>query len=34
MSLIRTREAFEAEEFERLARYAMKSGESRGRTVA
>ncbi len=34
MSLIRTREAFEAEESERLAGYAVKSAESRGRTVA
>ena len=34
MSLLRTREVFEAEEFERLARYAMKSAESRGRAVA
>jgi len=34
MSLVRTREAFEREEAERLAAFAVKSGESRGRLFA
>ncbi|MFB3117717.1 MAG: deoxyguanosinetriphosphate triphosphohydrolase, partial [Myxococcota bacterium] len=33
MAALRNREAFEAEEFERLAPYAARSAESRGRVV-
>ncbi len=34
MTLVRTREAFEREELERLAPFAMKSADSRGRVIA
>ena len=34
MTLVRTREAFELEELERLAPFAMKSADSRGRVIA